>query len=202
MANPLNSDELRALYGIPSGRAAIKVLSALEQHSRNFIGHSPFLILSSYNSDGSMDTSPRGGKKGFVKILDDSQILIPDAKGNNRIDSLINIAETGKVGLLFLLPGIDETLRVNGSAVITNENKYLKMFPDETRPPKTCILIKIEEVFLHCAKALMRSKLWNPTFHLTRPAFPTMGKMLKDQLGGDKPLETQEEMVKRYKKDL
>jgi len=198
----MNTQELRTLYGTPSGRAAIKVLTALEQHSRNFIEQSPFLILSSCNSQGHMDTSPRGGANGFVKILDDSHILIPDAKGNNRIDSLINIAETGRVGILFLLPGIDETLRLNGTASITNDAKYFEMFPNEPRPPQTCILIKIEELFLHCAKALMRSKLWTPENYITRSAFPTMGKMLKDQLGGDKPLETQEEMVKRYEQDL
>lgn len=194
--------ELRAIYGMPKGRAKKKVLNQLEKHSKHFILHSPFFIMSTYGSSGSADTSPRGGKPGFVKILDDQHLLIPDAKGNNRIDSLVNIVESGNIGCLFLIPGIDESLRLNGKAIISTDTAYLKLFPEEQHPPKSCIKISVREVFLHCAKALMRSQLWENTYRIERPGFPTMGTMLNEQLGLDTPLESQEEMVKRYRKDL
>ncbi|MFK8101965.1 MAG: pyridoxamine 5'-phosphate oxidase family protein [Saprospiraceae bacterium] len=197
-----NEEELRELYGWAKGRAKAKVLAQLEKHSNNFILHSPFFVMSTYDKSGRSDASPRGGKPGFVKMLDDHTLLVPDAKGNNRVDSLVNIVETGKIGCLFLIPGIDESLRINGAATITTNPEYLRMFSAEQHPPKTCIKIVIEELFLHCAKALMRSELWKDTYRQERPGFPTMGKMLNEQLGEHTPLESQEEMVKRYKKNL
>lgn len=195
-------EQLRDLYDWPRGRAKVKVLPALEKHSKHFILHSPFFVMSTYDEDGRSDASPRGGKPGFVKILDDHTLLIPDSKGNNRVDSLINLVETGSIGCLFLIPGIDETLRVNGTAVITTNEAYLTMFSEERNPPKTCIKIKVNEVFLHCAKALMRSELWKDTYRVERPGFPTMGRMLNEQLGTTNPEETQEEMIERYKESL
>ena len=197
-----NEEELRELYGWPKGRAKSKVLNQLEKHSKNFVSHSPFFVMSTYNQAGQSDASPRGGKPGFVKVIDHYSLLIPDAKGNNRVDSLVNIIETGQVGCLFLIPGIDETLRINGTATITTNPAYLDLFSDENHPPKACIKILIKEVFLHCAKALMRSELWSDTHRLDRPGFPTMGTMLKEQLGTNAPTESQEEMLKRYSKDL
>lgn len=194
--------ELRELYGWPRGRAEKKVLPQLEKHSKNFLEHSPFFILSTYDKQGKADASPRGGKPGFVKILDDHSLLIPDSKGNNRVDSLVNIVETKQIGCLFLIPGIDETLRINGTAIISHDPTYIKLFSEEKHAPKTVIKLSIDEVFLHCAKALMRSELWADTYRVERPDFPTMGKMLNEQLGANDPLETQEEMVKRYEKDL
>lgn len=197
-----NEQELRELYGWPKGRAQDKVLTSLEKHAKNFIAHAPFFVLSTHNQSGQSDASPRGGHPGFVKIVDDTTLLIPDAKGNNRVDSLINIVETSSIGCLFLIPGIDETLRINGKAQLRVDKEYLDLFSAEQNPPKTCILIEIEEVFLHCAKALMRSKLWQNTYQAKRPDFPTMGTMLNDQLGTPAPTESQEEMVKRYQNDL
>lgn len=197
-----NQEQLRELYGWPRGRAKIKVLQSLEKHAINFIEQSPFFVMSTYDSNGRTDASPRGGKPGFVKILDDNTLLVPDSKGNNRVDSLINIVETGNIGCLFLIPGIDETLRINGTAFITNDQKYIDLFPEEKNIPKSCIKIEISEVFLHCAKALMRSKLWKDTNRVNRDDFPTMGRMLNEQLGTNNPEETQEEMVERYKPDL
>ncbi len=197
-----NEEELRALYGWAKGRAKTKVLAQLEKHSKNFILHSPFFVMSTYDQSGRSDASPRGGKPGFVKILDEHTLVVPDAKGNNRVDSLVNIVETGKIGCLFLIPGIDETLRINGTASITTNPEYLDLFLEEQHPPKTCIKIAIEELFLHCAKALMRAELWKDTYRQARPGFPTMGKMLNEQLGQNTPLESQEEMVERYKKNL
>ena len=197
-----SQEELRSLYGWPKGRAKTKVLSQLEKHSKNFIRHAPFFVMSTYDQSGRSDASPRGGKAGFVKIINDHTLVIPDAKGNNRVDSLVNLVETGNIGCLFLIPGIDETLRINGSAIITTNPDYIKQFPEERHPPKTCIEISIKEVFLHCAKALMRSELWNKTYHVKRPGFPTMGVMLNEQLGTNKAFESQEDMVKRYSEDL
>jgi len=195
-------EQLRNLYGWPKGRAKIKVLEQLEKHAINFIAHSPFFVMSTYDASGRSDASPRGGKPGFVKVLDDHTLLIPDAKGNNRVDSLVNIIETGKIGCLFLIPGIDETLRINGTAIITSDKKYIDLFPQEQNIPKSCIKISINESFLHCAKALMRSKLWKETYKLERKDFPTMGRMLNEQLGTNKPEESQAEMEKRYRPDL
>lgn len=197
-----SEEELRELYGWPRGRAKSKVLPQLEKHSKNFISHSPFFVMSTYDKNGQTDASPRGGNPGFVKILDDLTLLVPDAKGNNRVDSLVNIVESGKIGCLFFIPGIDETLRINGTAVITTDASYSDMFQEEQNPPKSYIKISIDEVFLHCAKALMRSKLWSDTHRLSRPGFPTMGRMLNEQLGINKPVESQEDMVKRYMDDL
>jgi len=198
----MQAKDLRDIYGTPKGRANKKVLAQLEQHTKHFISKSPMVIISSFDTDGRVDTSPRGGSPGFVHVLNDSCIIIPDSKGNNRVDSLINIASTGRIGMLFLMPGIDETLRINGAATVSSEPEYLNLFPPSQHPPKTCIVVQIEEVFLHCAKALMRSELWNPDRFVARGDFPTMGRMLKDQLGGDEPVERHEDMIKRYQTDL
>jgi len=197
-----NINQLRELYSLPSGRAKDKQLLSLDIHAINFIEKSPFLVLSTSNSKGKMDASPRGGMPGFIKVIDEKTLIIPDAKGNNRLDSLTNIVETGHVGLLFLIPGVDETLRINGSAYISSDVKHLELFSKENNSPKTCIIVSVEELFLHCAKAFMRSKLWQEDSKINRKELPTMGEMLKDQLGSKEEAETHEDMVKRYSKDL
>ena len=197
-----SEDQLRALYGFPSGRATLKVMTKLDEHSSYFISKSPFLTLGTVNNHGHMDVSPRGGSVGFVHVINDSQILIPDSKGNNRLDSLVNIIENKCVGLLFLIPGIEETLRINGTACISTNIDHLNVFATEKSSTKTCILVDVNEVFLHCAKALMRSKLWDMHSQIPRTDFPTMGQMLKDQLKSTDPAESYEDMVKRYLPDL
>lgn len=197
-----NESQLRELYGNPKGRAKDKVLNRLEKHAINFINTSPFLVMSTSSYKGNQDASPRGGSPGFVKVLDEKTLVIPDAKGNNRVDSISNIIETNSIGLLFLIPGVDETLRINGSAFLSTDISYLKLFIEENNPPKACIIISVKEVFLHCAKAFMRSKLWEASAQIDRESFPTMGEMLKDQLGSKEAPETREAMVARYKKDL
>ena len=195
-------NQLRELYDFPRGRAKDKVLEALEKHAINFISKSPFLLISSISSNGKMDVSPRGGTPGFVKISDSGELLIPDAKGNNRLDSLTNILETNTIGLIFLLPGIDETLRINGSAYITTDESVLNHFDSEDKLPVSCLVISVEETFLHCAKALMRSKLWRGDYQIAPKDFPSMGVMLKDQLKSTDEAETRDEMIQRYQKDL
>lgn len=197
-----NLTQLRELYDLPSGRAKVKVLSKLEKHAINFIETSPFIVVSTSSKNGQQDASLRGGNPGFVKVISDSQIIIPDAKGNNRLDSITNIVETGYVGLLFLIPGINETLRVNGAAYLSTDEQYLKLFASEKNKPKAAIVITIEEAFLHCAKAFMRSKLWDVSVQINRNEFPTMGQMLNDQLGSQETPETREAMEARYSKDL
>ena len=197
-----NKNQLRELYGFPSGRAKVKVLQKLDKHSKNFIEKSPFLITATSSQDSKQDASPRGGEPGFVKIINNETLVIPDSKGNNRLDSLSNIIETGVIGLIFLIPGVDETLRINGKAHISIDTEYLNLFDSEKNPPKTCIVVSVQELFLHCAKAFMRSKIWDEEAKIKRDELPSMGKMLKDQINDDKPIETQEEMIKRYQGDL
>jgi len=194
--------KLRELYGFPKGRAKDKVLHKLDKHAINFIETSPFLIISTVSEQGQMDASPRGGEAGFIKIINENTILIPDSKGNNRLDSLTNIIQTGSIGMIFLIPGIDETLRINGNAQISTKQEYLDYYQGEKNLPKVCIVVSISELFLHCAKALMRSKLWHEDSKIDRSKFPTMGKMLNEQLGIKDKVETQAEMVERYHKDL
>ncbi|MEP1488479.1 MAG: pyridoxamine 5'-phosphate oxidase family protein [Algibacter sp.] len=195
-------EQLRELYGFPSGRAKDKVFKTLDKHAVNFIEKSPFLVLSTSDDSGKMDASPRGGEMGFVKVIDNSTLIIPDSKGNNIVDSIGNIIDSGRVGLLFLIPGIGETLRINGRAYISTNKDYMDLFLTEKNPPKSCIVVTVEESFLHCAKALMRSKLWDESSKMDKKEFPSMGQMLKDQLGSKEDPESREDMVKRYTPDL
>lgn len=197
-----SKEQLRELYGFPKGRAKDKQLNRLEKHSKKFLSLSPFVLISTYGQDGSVDCSPRGGQAGFVEPLSDDCLLIPDSKGNNRLDSFVNILETGKVGCLFMIPGVDETLRINGEAKISILPDHLNRFTSWKNPPKSCIEIQIKEVFLHCAKSLMRSKLWDLNSRMDRSVLPTMGKMINDQLMINEEPESQAQMIERYKKDL
>ncbi|MFT4533594.1 MAG: PPOX class probable FMN-dependent enzyme [Saprospiraceae bacterium] len=200
--NITTQEQLRKLYKWPEGRAGRKVIFELEKHCKNFISKSPFLVMSTTDREGKMDASPRGGAPGFVHVLNNNTLIIPDSKGNNRVDSLVNIVETGKVGMLFLLPGIEETLRINGSAEISANKDIIDLFPNEKNRPISCIIITVEEAFLHCAKALIRAKLWSVDYVVSKKDFPSMGKMLNDQLGTNNAIETYEEMVARYDPDL
>jgi hypothetical protein len=193
---------LRSLYAAPGERAAKKQLSALDQHCQRFIALSPFLVLSSAGSNGALDASPRGGAPGFVQVVDAHTLLIPDAPGNNRLDSLDNIVATGQVGLLLLIPGVDETLRINGSAVLSLNEADLGLCTTEKRRPKLVIRVAVRDAYLHCAKALMRSNLWSPSALTERSALPTAGEILKDHTGISTPPETPEAMRKRYEPEL
>ena len=174
--------ELRQLYGAVSERASLKELPSLDRHAQQFIALSPFVVLASANATGQMDASPRGGDAGFVKVIDTQTLLIPDAPGNNRLDTLENILDTGQLGLLFMLPGFDETLRVNGQAVLSTEPSALQQCADARRTPVLVIRVRVQAVYLHCAKAFMRAQLWNPSRHAQRHLMPSMGEMLRDQI--------------------
>lgn len=197
-----NVDALRLLYPAAKERAVKKQIDHLDRHCLRFVELSPFVIVASGNEEGHFDASPRGGEPGFVKAPDSGTLLIPDAPGNNRLDTLQNILGTGRIGLLFLIPGVDETLRVNGKARLIDDAAVLLSFRNERRTPKLVIEVKVEHVYLHCAKALMRSKLWDPAGRVERSVLPTMGQMLNDQTGLQTLPETQEQMVERYRRDL
>ncbi|MCX7420031.1 MAG: pyridoxamine 5'-phosphate oxidase family protein [Planctomycetia bacterium] len=189
--------ELRALYGAPSELSARKSLSQLDVHCRNFIERSPFLCLSTAAADGTADVSPRGDAPGFVRVLDEHTLLIPDRLGNNRIDSLRNVLQNANVGLLFLVPGVDETLRVNGLAQVVVRSTLLEACAVNGKVPKTGLLIEVREAFLQCAKALIRSRLWTDEYRLARDQLPTLGKILVDQIGLATPVGELEAMIEK-----
>ena len=176
--------DLHALYGTPSIRAQKKQLDKLDRHARLLIAHSPFLVLGSSSPKGGTDVSPRGDLPGFVRVLDDRTLLIPDRPGNKRVDTMGNILDNPQVGMIFLVPGMDETLRVNGRARITTDPEMLEASSVQGRAPKSGLLVEVDEVFLHCPKALVRSHLWNPEHHVDRSRFPSLGQMLADQIEG------------------
>ena len=195
-------DSLRALYAPARERSVRKQLGRLEKHSMRFLELSPFVVLASHGADGSLDASPRGGAPGFVKAVDDHTLLIPDSPGNNRLDTLQNLIATGRLGMLFLVPGVDETLRINGTAVLSTDPRLLERCAEPHRAPKLAIVVTVEEVYLHCAKAFMRSRLWEASSRVDRAVMPTIGQMIADQAGIEVAPETQQEMVRRYAADL
>ena len=198
----LNTDQLRAIYKAPSERAVLKELAHIDTHLKRFISLSPFLVISSGDQRHQMDCSPRGGDAGFVKVLDQQTLLIPDSIGNNRLDTLTNIIATSQVGLLFFIPGIDEVVRVNGSATLQTGSDLLKHFDTLKNNPKLVIKVIVEAAYMHCPKAMMRSKLWSIEHHQNIDAMPTIGQIISDQTKSTGPVESREEMLKRYTPDL
>lgn len=195
-------ESLRQLYAQPAERAVKKQISVLDVHCKSFIALSPFALLATSDTEHNMDASPRGGAAGFIKVDASGKVLIPDFPGNNRLDSLENIVRTGKVGLLFLIPGFEETLRVNGAAVVSLEPEDIALCSNERRAPKAVIKVTVEAAYLHCAKAFLRSKLWGASSIVPRETLPTAGKMMSDQSGGLHTPETREDMLRRYAPDL
>ena len=177
MAILKTAEALRAVYGEPHARAVAKEIDHLNEPYRAFVRASPFVILASSGEDG-IDCSPKGDAPGFVQILDDRMLAIPDRPGNNRIDNLLNIVADPRVSLLFLVPGVDETLRVIGRAQISTDTELLQRFAVDGRLPRTVIVVSVEAVYFHCARALMRSKLWDPARHVPRDTLPTAGEMI------------------------
>ena len=177
-------EALRASYGEPSERAVKKSLDRLDRHCRRFIELSPFVVLGSAGADGRLDCSPRGDPPGFVEVLDDRTILLPDRRGNNRADSLTNVLENPHVGMLFMIPGVNETLRLNGRATLTTDPARLVPLAVRGQVPRSGLLVEVEEVFLQCTKALVRSRLWADESRVDRrAALPSFGQMLADHIG-------------------
>ena len=177
-------EDLRDLYGEPSELARKKSLACLDDHCRRFIELSPFVVLASAGADGRVDCSPRGDPPGFVAVLDEGTVLLPDRRGNNRTDSLQNILENGHVGMLFMIPGVNETLRLNGRATLTTDPAHLEALSVNGRAPRSGLLVEVEEVFLQCTKALVRSRLWADESRVDREsALPSFGRMIADHAG-------------------
>ena len=195
-------DQLRSIYKVPSERSVLKELTYIDPHIQRFISLSPFLVISSGDQQHQMDSSPRGGDAGFVKVLDQQTLLIPDSIGNNRLDTLTNIIATSQVGLLFFVPGIDEVVRVNGRATLQTDVDLLNHFAELKNKPKLVIKVIVEAAYIHCPKAMMRSKLWSIEHHQNIDAMPTIGQIISDQTKSEGPVESREEMLKRYTPDL
>jgi uncharacterized protein len=174
---------LRALHHAPMSRATDKVLRALDAHCRRIVELSPFCVIATQGPKGA-DVSPRGDPPGFVRVLDEHTLLLPDRVGNNRLDGMTNLLANPRIGMLFFVPGMNETLRINGTARISDDRRLVGVCAVNGRAPKIGLVIAVEEAFLHCAKALVRSGLWDPSRHIDRASLPSYAEMLLDHVGG------------------
>ena len=182
-------EQLEGLYGLPGETSTAKEVDRVTPHYRAFIDASPFAVLATCGPEG-LDCSPRGDFPGFVRVSDDGTVLVlPDRHGNNRADSLRNIIRDGRVALLFLIPGHGNTLRVNGRAHVSIEPGLLASFAVEGKRPRSAVVIDVEAVYFQCARALVRSELWNPEKHVNPSALPTPGRILAaltdNRVGGE-----------------
>lgn len=202
MSDPASVPPLRTHYPPVVARAARKVMPALDDHMRAFIALSPFMCLGTSAGSGA-DVTPRGDSPGFVQVLDATTLLIPDWPGNNRLDSLTNVEQNPQIGLLFLVPGVNETLRVNGTAAVTMDPAILARWNVNGKQPRSVLRVTVREAFLHCGKALIRSRLWEPSAQVPRTALPTYGQMLKDQTRiEDSPEQIEASLQDGYKNRL
>jgi PPOX class probable FMN-dependent enzyme len=178
--------ELSALYGAPLERSVRKQMDHLDEYARQFIAASPLLILATQapGPDGAADNSPRGDRPGFVKVADDHTLLIPDRRGNNRLDSLRNIVRNPSVGLLFVVPGVNETFRVNGDAILSRDPAVLDQFVVDGKAPRTVIAVNVTEAYVHCSRALVRADLWNPAKFARPGAVSSFGTIMAAHTGG------------------
>ena len=176
-------DELRAIYPPPKQRSLDKQIDHLDRHCRRLIELSPFVLAATASVGGACDVSPKGGPPGFVHVLDDHRLVIPDATGNRRLDGLQNLLENPHAGLVFLIPGMGETLRVNGTVVLTRDPALLDGLQTGGRPAELALVVTAVEAFIHCAKALIRSKLWEPGTWPQADEIPSAAEILSDHIG-------------------
>jgi uncharacterized protein len=193
--------DLATIYPAPTARVIAKARPEIDDHAKKFIGMSPFCVLATAGKDGSVDASPRGGNPGFIHVAGPNLLLMPDRAGNNRIDSFRNVVEgSGFVQLIFFVPGIDETLRAGGTGTVTADPELMASMIEFGKPPRAVLRIDVREVYFHCGKALMRSKLWGGE-RVERSVLPSIGEMIHDQTGlGER--ESQEAVYERYKTQL
>lgn len=189
-------EQLRGLLGDVGTLSRVKSLTALDGYCRTFLEHSTFCTIASTSTDGDMDVSPKGDPAGFALVLDDATIAIPERPGNRRCDTFTNVLGNPAVALIFLVPGVDETLRINGTATISTNPELLYQMTIGGNTPKVALVVQVREAFVHCGKALSRGRVWDPTAQLDRTNFPTMGEMLHahanaDQLGLSRDTVTQ-----------
>lgn len=198
----LSAGDLAAIYPKPTPRVIAKARPEIDLHAKNFIAMSPFCVLATSGSDGSVDASPRGGNPGFVHVASPTQLLMPDRSGNNRIDSLKNIVEgSGLLQLIFFVPGIDETLRVGGKGALSGDPQLLASMVEFGKPPRAVLNIEVREAYFHCGKALMRAKLWSSETQVERSVLPSISQMIHDQTRLGEP-ESQSVVEERYKTQL
>ena len=194
--------DLKTIYPEPSPRVIAKARPEIDAHARKFIAMSPFCVLATSGSDGSVDASPRGGNPGFVSVAGPNRLLMPDRSGNNRIDSFRYIVEgSGSVQLIFFVPGIDETLRVGGKGKLSAEPDLLASMEEFGKLPRAVLNIAVQEAYFHCGKALMRSRLWSADARVERAVFPSISQVIHDQTKLGEP-ETQAEVEARNKTQL
>ena len=199
MSTVSSEERLREIIGGPSALVAAKVADRLNDLTRQFVERSPFVCVATSRPDGGLDISPRGDPAGFVRILDDRRLLIPERPGNRLADTLTNLLADPRIGLLFLIPGVGETFRVNGRAAIVDDPVLLAESAVEGRVPKLGVLVTVEEAFTHCPKALIRSDLWNPERHVDREELPSSGAILRSVSDESLDVETYErERTARY----
>jgi PPOX class probable FMN-dependent enzyme len=192
-------EDVRARHPAPMSRATDKVITRLDRHCRAIIARAPFVVIATHGSKGA-DVSPRGDPAGFVRVLDDRHVLLPNRIGNNRFDSMENIFETGDIGMLFMVPGMAEVLRINGAARITDDAALLAGSAVQGRAPGIGVLVEVKEAYLHCAKAINRAGLWDPSRRIDRNELPSYGAMLVDHCEGLTPEESERqgaEMARR-----
>ncbi len=197
------TDDLRAFIGAPMKEVEGKEMPSLDGHAREFIRRSPFLVLATVSGAGYVDVSPRGDPPGFVSMPDDKTLILPDRRGNRRVDSMTNILENPHVGLIFFMPGYEETLRVRGRAALTTEAADLDGMAVNGKPPEIGIRVAVDTVFYHCAKALKRSKLWDPAGHAIADGYPKFAQIIRDQRVIDAPAEEIDVALQRaYREEL
>ncbi|WP_426614073.1 MSMEG_1061 family FMN-dependent PPOX-type flavoprotein [Bradyrhizobium sp. McL0616] len=201
MTTELCAEDLATIYSKPTPRVIAKARPAIDVHAKKFIEMSPFCVLATSDADGSVDASPRGGSIGFVHVAGPNRLLMPDRSGNNRIDSFRNVVEgSGFVHLLFFVPGIDETLRVGGRGTLSADPDLLAAMVEFDKPPRAVLSVVVSEVYFHCGKALMRSKLWAPE-KVQRSVMPSISEVIHDQTTLGEP-ESQDVVEARYKTQL
>jgi uncharacterized protein len=209
MEKPFNSlieteEELRALIGTPSELVKRKTINHLDHHCKNFISKSPFLVISTADKSGSCDVSPRGDLPGFVLVLNENYLVIPERPGNKRMDTMLNILSNPKIGLQFLIPGLGETLRVNGKACLVKDSELLEQMTAKGKTPLIGIGVEVEECYMHCAKALIRSGLWEPSTWPEKETLPSAAKIIYEHanLPGSSPETIEDGLKESYAKRL
>jgi PPOX class probable FMN-dependent enzyme len=198
----MTPDEVLAGYRPAAGPALTKELDALDEHCRRFLELCPFVVLSTATPDGQPDVTPRGGEPGLLRVVDDRTLVLPDMPGNNRLDSLRKVVANPKVSLLCLVPGIEETLRLHGTARLTAVDDAPVEVVERGRRPRSVLVITVERAFIHCATALIRGRLWEPEAQVPRDRFASMSELMRAHAGDKGPMEDQDAMRRRYQAQL
>ena len=201
MVKAMDEKRLREIYGPAKEKAAAKILEKLDKHCVSFIENSSFVIIGTQNNQG-IDLSPKGDPYGFVKVMSDDLLEIPDRPGNNRIDGLLNVVKNNLISLLFLIPSVNETLRVQGEAVISEDMDTRERHRLKTNVPKTVLQVKVTQAHLHCGKSMLRGGLWDPRKWPGIRPIPTLFEMIEDQTGIDCEIKDEQKILAQYKKEL